>query len=271
MADPVRVAPDVQKKAPELLSIEGPKEIVRWDESSDEVSLFDSPDGKHAADKLRREAGSPIGRTKLICQKDCAYWQQCTLTGTEFPIADFFGQPCPEEQFLIKEWFNEYAEELRIGPKDISDIAQLKELIVCMVFERRMQSDLAKNPTGDIEYTVAVDPRTGNPIRDRKMNPLFTPWEKISKRKAALLKSFMVTREMRSKEEARKMKAPSQQMANLVQKWRERENADGSVEREVVVESPQGMPTPGGSLVDAMFNTHDSEQEKRADAAKRGN
>lgn len=107
------------------------------------------------------------------------------------------GSPCPIEMKLVGKMVLGLIEEMDIDPESINEVGMVRDLIDQEIQQLRKQSMLAQD---DIiqDNVIGIDEQ-GDPIIKKELH-LGVDWEdRIHKRKAALLKQLLATRESRVK------------------------------------------------------------------------
>lgn len=131
------------------------------------------------------------------------------------------GKQCPYEMALYAEAVQSHMEHFEVDPNNFTEWKMVTELAQIDVINWRfnMELSLPENASMTVEQTVGVDPRTGDPITQQQINPIFEAQQKLKRRESQLTKLMVGDRQEKYKKEAAlKQKSEddaSSQMAQL--------------------------------------------------------
>jgi len=107
------------------------------------------------------------------------------------------GKSCPIEARIVGQLMLDLIDEMDIDPTSINEVGMVRDLVDQEIQQIRKQSMLSREDI--IQENVVGISESGEPIIKKELH-LAVSWEdKIHKRKAALLKSLLQTRESRFK------------------------------------------------------------------------
>lgn len=147
----------------------------------------------------------------------CPFAERCPLQQMgKAPI----GKQCLIEVQLMKQWIVNFFEEYDIDPQNFTEVAYANELAELMVYEMRLNMNLAKAENAELVYdqSVGVD-REGTPIIQKQISPFMEQKQRIADRKSKIIKLMVGDRQEKYKKEAAlKVKLeddPSTSMADM--------------------------------------------------------
>jgi len=157
-------------------------------------------------------------RLPMVCQgPECPFASICVYEKAGIaPV----GYGCPEEKIVIDQLVPALVRDLQVDPEDVVELDMIAEYIDAELQEMRAQKELAIR--GQIEESVStVDPATGVAYYEKKESPSLSVKERAQRRKEALRKSFLATREMRRKYKVDEEKDKSKHEAELRKRYEE--------------------------------------------------
>lgn len=157
-----------------------------------------SPERKARVDELTTDGRLNTARVAtipMICRSsNCPSAAVCPLYAEGLAPQ---GLPCPIEAKIVVKMMLGLIDELDIDPESINEVGMVRDLVDQEIQQIRKQSLLAQH---DIiqDNVIGID-ETGEPIMKKELH-LAVEWEdRIHRRKAALLKQLLATRESRVK------------------------------------------------------------------------
>jgi len=152
----------------------------------------------------------------MICYGEkCAFKDQCAL----FQQGDHpLGYKCPYELGMVKTLMADYAESLEIDINDITEYAQVRDLINLDVQFMRAAKYLSKESF--IQENVVGISGDGEVIFRKELHLAVELEDKLSKRKSQLLKQLVATREAKVKANAVNYQSV-QSISNVMQNFKE--------------------------------------------------
>lgn len=158
---------------------------VEWDDSK--------KDRVHALTSDSRLNSSRVTSIPMICRgSQCGSSGVCPLYKEDIhPL----GEICPIEAKMVGKLMLGLMEELNVDPSSIIEVGMVRDLVDQEIQQLRKQNLLAQDDVIQ-ENVIGIDD-TGEPIMKKELH-LAVDWEdKIHKRKSALLKQLLATRESR--------------------------------------------------------------------------
>lgn len=134
-----------------------------------------------------------VASIPMICRgRGCPSCHVCPLYAEDLhPL----GMSCPIEVKIVAKMMLGLMEELNVDPSSIIEIGMVRDLVDQEIQQMRKQNLLAQEDV--IQENVIGISESGEPIMKKELH-LAVNWEdKIHKRKAALLKQLLATRESR--------------------------------------------------------------------------
>lgn len=207
------------------------------------MDLDDYSDMEYTEEEAKRIRGSlgkmMTGSTSmvpLICSPKCPFKDRCVFAQmNKLP----FGRACLVETNLLREWTTAYFNEYGVDPNNFTEVGMINELAEIEVYQWRLNQNLARAENAELvtDVTVGATPQ-GRPIVQKQISQFLEAKERLSARKARLIKLMVGDRQEKYKKEAalkQKEEAdPSTAMANM----RERlERLQRMVEKKMVVDT----------------------------------
>jgi hypothetical protein len=136
-----------------------------------------------------------VANIPMICKgEECYMASTCPLLAEEVhPL----GGSCPIESKIVGQLMLDLIDEMDIDPTSINEVGMVRDLVDQEIQQIRKQSLLSREDI--IQENVVGISEDGEPIMKRELHLAVTWEDKIHKRKSALLKSLLQTRESRFK------------------------------------------------------------------------
>lgn len=194
--------------------------------------LFNDPLVPVEWDYDRKEKVKEItGDSRIIHSRVASIPMSCR--GSQCPMAKTcplykedlhpFGERCPIEAKLVAQLMYGIMKELEVDPESIIEVGMVRDIVDQEIQQIRKQSILS-NEDIITENVIGIDD-SGDPIMKKELN-LAVDWEdKIHKRKAALLKQLVATRESRINAGARVIDQAAN-MANIMNSFAKLQKKD---------------------------------------------
>ncbi len=144
--------------------------------------------------------GSTAAMPLLCTGLGCPFAQSCVFQQMgKAPI----GQPCITETQLLQVWRESYILEYDIDPESMTELTFINELAEIELMLYRLNLNLSKATNAELvqEETVAVD-REGNVLTRRTVSAFMEAKEKLSNRKAKIVKLMVGDRQEKYKKDA---------------------------------------------------------------------
>jgi hypothetical protein len=179
---------------------------------------FTPEQARKISSHLRTLSTGSTAMAPMYCAgSGCPFADRCPLHEMgKAPI----GKQCLIEVQLMKQWIMNFFEEYDIDPQNFTEVAYANELAELMIYEMRLNMNLAKAENASLvhDQSVGVD-RYGEPIIQKQISPFMEQKERIANRKSKIIKLMVGDRQEKYKKEAAlKVKLdddPSTSMADM--------------------------------------------------------
>lgn len=171
------------------------------DDQPDWGTALTPEEARKIATHMQKLTTGVTATVPLICAGElCPFKDHCSLYEIgKHPIA----KRCPIEKELINHVMMTLIEEYDVDPENFTELSILNELTEIHILEMRINMNLSKaeNAALLIDQTVGVD-RDGDPVVQKQLSPLLDLKEKLSNRRAKLIKLMVGDRQEKYKRES---------------------------------------------------------------------
>ena len=139
-----------------------------------------------------RFANGLWSKIPMVCRKGCPHESngQCKLSNKPR------GARCPEELAYVELLMSKYLESLAISFDDMAQVSLVRDLVDVEIQQLRKQGILAQQDML-IEQSMGTD-RQGNELTQIIENPLLNTDERLTRRKATIMKQLLASREAKA-------------------------------------------------------------------------
>lgn len=149
----------------------------------------------------------------------CPFADTCPLQKENIAPIDY---PCAIEMAMVAQFTQGYMKQFEVDQENLVEISIIRDLVDEEVQYLRKTKVLAKEDFIQ-ENIIGIDARTGEPLLRKELHVAVELEDRLHKRRQALFKQLLATREAKSKAGAAHIDA-AQSMADYVLKLREIEN-----------------------------------------------
>ena len=181
-------------------------------------------ESEYIQDYLGEQSVGPLQSTPIICtgygsahSDPCMYIKKCPIAhlGKPLPV----DMDCPIDKTLSRKWFIEFCHGLDVGESDLMEIGLVKNLVQHKILSKRAYEQLAIEPLSMKFFRGrTID---GQDMFESKLNPLVNLIDKLTRYELDVLKSFIATRESKSKDKGRTPVTADQIVSNLLERAKE--------------------------------------------------
>lgn len=158
---------------------------------------FTEEEVKAVAQAMRRQSTGINSAIPIRCTGDlCPFKNSCPYMAIgKPPIA----KPCLVEAQLVHFWTEQYMDEFKVDPANITEVHMVSELAEFNIYEMRITKYLAENhPTLMQDVVVGID-NTGTVIENQEISKAFDLKDRIKRNRMKVLESLMATRKEKMK------------------------------------------------------------------------
>lgn len=223
------------------------KLLEYYDEDLKPHLIFTEAEEKKIIKYVNKIACGSIAYAPLVCVgvTKCIYKTSC-------PVADKspIGHPCPFEQLVLQQWYDEYIKSLEVDINDKTERTQITELVEADLLAARANAMLSTDGL-IMENAIGIEPDTGNVIYRKEEHLALNIKQRAQLRRDKILKSFIATRESKVKATKGNLQDPTVHYAKLremMDKIQMRNNAINVTTEEVKNEpiKTDDIQTPAG-------------------------
>lgn len=172
-----------------------------------EVELTEAETSKLSR-QLKKMAIGSSSFSPMLCQgADCPFASRCELV--QMKGHPRHGKAPVDKQCLLevtsfRDATLAYMQEYDVDPNNFTELGMVGELAEIEVLLWRLNMNLAlpQNASLVIDQTTSIDPRTGEPVVQQMVSPLFEQKQKLGRRKTQLIKLMVGDRQEKYKKEA---------------------------------------------------------------------
>ena len=126
------------------------------------------------------------------------------------------GEPCVMETTKMESLLLQYDKDFHLEDCSATDILTIQELVHLDIMIDRCNSLIAQELTPVIEVNIGSSPQTGDVITQPAVSKYYEAYEKMSKRRSALVDELNATRKAKRKERPDNSKAEIDYFKNIV-------------------------------------------------------
>ncbi len=170
---------------------------LQLDESIYANMNFTEEEIKAVAYAMKRQSSGINSSIPIRCTGDmCPFKASCPYMAIGKPP---LAKPCLVEAQLVHYWTEQYIDEFKVDPSNITELHMVSELAEFNIYEMRITKYLAENhPTLMQDVVVGVD-NNGNVIENQEISKAFDLKDRIKRNRMKVLESLMATRKEKMK------------------------------------------------------------------------